>query len=44
MYDGTEQELARHNLVQFVATKCRLRDMGGLKKVVEDRIFPISEK
>ncbi|MCZ6637633.1 MAG: HAD family hydrolase [Alphaproteobacteria bacterium] len=44
MYDGTEQELARHNLVQFVGSKCRLRGMGGLKKVVEDRIFPISEK
>jgi phosphoglycolate phosphatase-like HAD superfamily hydrolase len=44
MYEGTEQELGRHNLVQFVATECRLRGMEGLKKAVENQIFPISEK
>ena len=44
MHEGTEQELARHNLVQFVDTECRLRGMEGLKNLVEERIFPISER
>ena len=42
--DETEAELHRHNLVQFVDTQCRMRGMEGLKKLVQDRFFPISKQ
>jgi phosphoglycolate phosphatase len=42
--DGTEAELHRHNLVQFVDTQCRMRGMEGLKKLVQDRFSPISRQ
>ena len=40
--DGTEAELIRHNLVQFVDAEYRLRGMEGLKSLVQDRFAPIS--
>jgi phosphoglycolate phosphatase len=44
MNEGTEEELARHNLVEFVDTRCKVRGMEGLKKLVEKLILPISHK
>lgn len=41
---GTEGELERHNLVQFVNQKCRVRTLEGLKMLVQDRLAPISRQ
>lgn len=43
-HEDTKAELLRHNLVQFIGSQYWLRDMGGLKKLVQDRFSPISTK
>lgn len=40
--EGTEGELERHNLVQFVDKECRVQSMGGLKTLVKNRLATIS--